>query len=64
MNIVSNIVSRIFLFFKKIAFSDNFLRFSVVRKVFYTFLHHKRLFTKKGPDKEPGDPPDDFYPLF
>jgi hypothetical protein len=29
--------------FKKIAFSDNSnVRFSVVRKVFYTFLHHKK----------------------
>ena len=28
---------------KKIAFGDNFKRFSVVRKVFYTFLHHKNL---------------------
>ncbi len=27
--------------FKKIVFSDNLLRFSVVRKVLYTFLHHK-----------------------
>ena len=31
-----------FLSFKKIAFGDDFLRFSVVRKVFYTFLHHKK----------------------
>ncbi len=28
--------------FKKIAFGDNSMRFSVVRKVFYTFLHHKK----------------------
>src|SRR3989338_4704964 len=28
--------------FKKIAFGDDFLRFSVVRKVFYTFLYHKK----------------------
>ena len=29
---------------KKIAFGDNLnVRFSVVRKVFYTFLHHKKL---------------------
>ena len=27
---------------KKIALGDDFLRFSVVRKVFYTFLHHKK----------------------
>ncbi len=27
---------------KKIAFGDDLKRFSVVRKVFYTFLHHKK----------------------
>ncbi len=31
---------------KKIAFGDNFLQFSVVRKVFYTFLYHKKLMRK------------------
>ena len=29
--------------FEKIAFGDNLLRFSVVRKVFYAFLHHKKI---------------------
>ena len=29
--------------YKKIAFGDDFLRFSVVRKVFYTFLYHKKI---------------------
>ena len=32
--------------FKKIAFGDNFLRFSVVRKVFYAFLYHKKLYSR------------------
>jgi glycosyltransferase involved in cell wall biosynthesis len=40
---------------KKIAFGDNLLRFSVVRKVFYTFLHHKKssnvLFVEPGDSK-------------
>ncbi len=33
-------------YFKKIAFGDNLkVRFSVVRKVLYTFLHHKKAVT-------------------
>jgi len=36
-------ISSLTNYYKKIAFGDNSkMRFSVVRKVFYTFLHHEK----------------------
>ncbi len=42
LNLFVCILDRLVFFRKKIAFGDDLLPFSVVRKVFYAFLHHKK----------------------